>query len=181
MRTLFSFLDLSCGTAEFKKLERELFEKDPKHSVNRPREEHILSSRDDWASYDSTLLKFGFETVANRVALFSFRTGYEEEFESFLLDETILDLLQITSREELRSILGGPHKSTPLFDQYLFGKTIVIGVLSYPKEDDTIISYHFGSTKIFSSADLIPNRFGFSLESVALLEREDGSLEVDFN
>ena len=49
------------------------------------------------------------------------------------------------------------------------------------EEDDTITSYHFGSTKIFSSPDLIPNRFGFSLESVTLLEREDGSLEVDFN
>jgi hypothetical protein len=181
MRTLFSFLDLGCDTADFKKLEQELIKKDPKHSLNRPCDEHIVSPRDDWASYDSQLLKFGFETVANRVALFSFSPGYRKEFESFLLDETILDLLQINSREELRSILGPPRKSIPLFDQYLYGDTIVIGALSYPAEDDTITSYHFGSRKVFSNPDLIPNRFGFTLESVTLLEREDGSLAVDFN
>lgn len=52
MRTLFSFLDLGCDTADFKKLEQELIKKDPKHSLNRPCDEHIVSPRDDWASYD---------------------------------------------------------------------------------------------------------------------------------
>lgn len=173
MRNLFSFIDMDSNDQSVQDFVEEMYLKDPKYSCNAASEIDIKTPQDNSVNHHSTLLKIGFETVSDRVAIFSFNMGYDAEFKTLMLDDPILDLLEITSREELKSVLGAPFKSKAYFDQYLFNDKIVIGALSYPKDGDTITSYHFGSRKIFSDPKLIPNRFGFSLESVTLLERDE--------
>ena len=163
---IFSLLDKSANTFSIVALLKELHLKDPKFSLYEPELSDIKGPQDRWVCHAAESMGLSVEVLDGRVISIAVVPHFDTPLDFFAIGGQIQTLILMKSRVEVQEYLGIPLYSTELFDHYLLNKDVVLGVLSWPLLNDEISNFCFGSKRVFSSPERIPNRSSFTFDSL---------------
>ena len=163
---IFSLLDQSANNFSVVSLLGELHLKDPEFLLYEPELSDIKGPQDRWVCHSAEAMGLSVEVLDGRVISVSVVPHFDTPLDFFSIEVQIQTLISMKSRLEVQGYLGLPMYSTELFDHYLLNDEVVLGVLSWPHMNDEISTFCFGSKRIFSSPERIPNRSSFTFDSL---------------
>jgi hypothetical protein len=159
---LLSLVDLKKHNQEVIDLLNYLTQNDPHFSFNSPMEEDIILVSDRWEIYHSPSFGFTIEFLDESVSNISFqlRTGKnDDETEKSYTGKLGLNLINCKNRKDVLALFGNQIRSGEFFDQYHIEENKILGFLYDLEMFHLVTHVSFGSKRIFSDPDLIPNRY----------------------
>ena len=164
--TILSILNQSINNANVSALLEELRDKDSKFLLYNPEKQDVKGPLDKWECHAAESMGVTIEILDDVVISICIESSFTKVLEFLFIEEEFQTLISTMSRAAVQNRLGKPLYCTGLFDHYLMNDEVVLGVLSWPHLNDEVSTYCFGSKRIFSDPERIPNRSSFTFDSL---------------
>lgn len=139
-----------------------------------PMEEDIETKNDEWAGHYFEGLGFSIETQCEKISDFSFHLKFSEYYRRYGYERLYSGSLPFglslkMTKTEVHQLLGAPLKAKENREQYHMNERLILGLL-YDDDNEWLRVVSVGSMKVFSSAELYPNRWSEVYQSLYNLE-----------